>query len=146
MGQSDQDTGSTGFISKTSINIDFSASVTVAVDVLGCISVLFGAAQEQADDYDQDLMEVREHGGTRYDGASRDTSSLAHISAAREKSSEKGLVRDTLAICCAKWPCPLLPLCTRENNIMILGSSADARMLSEKSQFMEYTLALNLRT
>ncbi|RXN26660.1 hypothetical protein ROHU_005714 [Labeo rohita] len=96
--------------------------------------------------YDQDLMEVREHGGTRYDGASRDTSSLAHISAAREKSSEKGLVRDTLAICCAKWPCPLLPLCTRENNIMILGSSADARMLSEKSQFMEYTLALNLRT
>ncbi|KAL1278020.1 hypothetical protein QQF64_024693, partial [Cirrhinus molitorella] len=34
---------------------------------------------------DQDLMEVWDNDGTRYDGVSRDTSSLAHISAAREK-------------------------------------------------------------
>lgn len=43
-------------------------------------------------------MEAWDHGGIRYDRASRDTSSLAHISAAREKSLERGLVRDTVTI------------------------------------------------
>jgi len=46
---------------------------------------------------DQDLMEAWDHGGICYDRVSRDTSSLAVISAVRETGLERGLVRDTHA-------------------------------------------------